>query len=144
MQEKFLPNVECSDRCLNACQRIHRNDRGRCMGTGRRHMPATGLETIYVVGARHELLGCQLNQLTHLRWSANVGIECEWNVQCCVKIPTLGKFSMTPNRSSELRPFGTNGSKCSRSRLMPNRETPGILAISSSASSFSLVKVNVV
>lgn len=53
---------------------------------------------------------------------------------------TLGKFSITPNINRELRPFATSGFKCSRNRLMPNRETPGILAISSMASSFSLFK----
>lgn len=53
-------------------------------------------------------------------------------------IPTLGKVSITPKSSTVFNPFSTSGFKCLITWLTPNRDTPGMLAISSIASSFSL------
>ena len=53
-------------------------------------------------------------------------------------VPTLGRVSITPKSSTVFNPFSTSGFKCLITWLTPNRDTPGILAISSIASSFSL------
>lgn len=54
------------------------------------------------------------------------------------RFPTLQIFPGTPNIKTVFRPFLTAGSRASRSLLMPYLACPGILAISSTASSLSL------
>lgn len=46
---------------------------------------------------------------------------------------------MTPNSKTVFRPFFTRGSKCAITFFTPNRDTPGMLGISSIASSCSLL-----
>lgn len=52
---------------------------------------------------------------------------------------TFGKLSMTPNSKTHFRPLLTSGSKCAITWFTPNRDTPGMLEISSIASSCSLL-----
>lgn len=54
------------------------------------------------------------------------------------EIRTLVNVSTTPNTKIELSPFGTSFSRCFLRMFTPILDMPGMLAMGSSASSFSL------
>lgn len=80
-----------------------------------------------------------------LFWSWKNKRKREWvrDFGCHIwAVVTFGKFSVIPNSKIDVSPLATSGSKCFRAAFTPYRETPGILAISSTAPSSSLEKFN--
>lgn len=126
-----------------------RNGHDRCMGKDKRLSPKLNPENSSEVEEEHELPDSRPNQLNHHGYSISKYFQFIqkkvnfWVIVAEFQLTktsflTFGIFSMTPNSNTVFNPFSTNGSKCFTTWLMPNRETPGMLGISSIASSFSL------